>query len=226
MTVLGDKFKSSWRQEDAHEFLIHLLDKLDEAEKKILSDKKAKTVIQKIFEGECRQSITCEREPCGHISHTSQAFMDLSLDILPPDRNIKISLEDFTRQEQLSQDNQYKCEKCNVKSRARKQTSIHRAPPILTIHLKRFSPSGHRKNTNFVAFPEILDLNPFMSDESRRMPPYRLIATVCHHGMDYSGMAAGHYTANCRSSSGTWNNFDDTSVLSFIAGLQRSHIRP
>ena len=142
--------------------------------------------------------------------------MDLSLDILSRDRNIKTSLEDFTRQETLSHDNQYKCEKCNVKSRAKKKTMIHEAPPILTIHLKRFSPSGMRKNNNYVAFPEVLDLNPFISEETRGVRPYRLIATVCHHGLDFSGMSAGHYTANCRSSSGTWNNFDDLAVQSCI----------
>ena len=32
------------------------------------------------------------------------------------------------------------------------------------------------------------------------------------YGFDYSGMSSGHYTANCKSSGGTWNHFDDTRV--------------
>jgi ubiquitin C-terminal hydrolase len=51
-----------------------------------------------------------------------------------------------------------------------------------------------------------------MSPESRGIPKYHLIATVCHHGFDLSGMSSGHYTANCKSSSGIWSNFDDTRV--------------
>jgi ubiquitin carboxyl-terminal hydrolase 36/42 len=105
------KFLSYYKQEDSHEFLIHLLDKMDEAEKKAHRDPKHKSVIQEIFAGECRQSITCERDNCRHVSHTSQAFMDLSLDLLIRERDILSSLADFTKQETLSQDNQYKCEK-------------------------------------------------------------------------------------------------------------------
>jgi ubiquitin C-terminal hydrolase len=106
------KFHTIHKQEDAHEFFLHLLDKLDEAEKRAHHNPKHKTIIQRIFGGECRQSITCDMDDCGHVSHTSQAFLDLSLDLLTRGRDIESSLEDFTRQETLSYDNQYKCEKC------------------------------------------------------------------------------------------------------------------
>jgi len=102
---------SYYKQEDSHEFLIHLLDKMDEAEKKAHRDPKYKSIIQEIFGGECRQSIICDRDSCGHVSHTSQDFMDLSLDLLIRERDILSSLADFTKQETLSHDNQYKCEK-------------------------------------------------------------------------------------------------------------------
>jgi ubiquitin C-terminal hydrolase len=100
-----------------------------------------------------------------------------------------------------------------MKSRAKKVTSLHSAPPILSIHLKRFSASGMRKNTLLIQYPEELDLNPYMSEESRGIPKYRLIATVCHQGFDFSGMSSGHYTANCKSASGIWHNFDDIRVF-------------
>ena len=110
MGVLN-KFHNVHKQEDAHEFLLHLLDKMDEADKKAHRSPKHKSVLQRIFGGECRQSITCDLEDCGHVSHTSQVFMDLSLDLLTRERDIMSSLHDFTRQEILSYDNQYKCEK-------------------------------------------------------------------------------------------------------------------
>jgi ubiquitin C-terminal hydrolase len=84
---------------------------MDEAEKRVHNNPKYKSIIQRIFGGECRQSITCDMENCGHVSHTSQEFMDLSLDLLLRGRDVTNSLEDFTRQETLSHENQYKCEK-------------------------------------------------------------------------------------------------------------------
>jgi ubiquitin carboxyl-terminal hydrolase 36/42 len=109
--IVLNKFYNVHKQEDAHELFLHLLDKMEEADKRAHHDPKHKSVIQDIFGGECRQSITCDMEDCLHVSHTSQAFMDLSLDLLTRERDIMSSLHDFTRQETLSHDNQYKCEK-------------------------------------------------------------------------------------------------------------------
>lgn len=85
----------------------------------------------------------------------------------------------------------------------------------MSIHLKRFSATGRRKNSHRIDYPETLDLNPYLSDTSQGLPKYRLIATICHHAFDYSGMSSGHYTAKCKSSSGIWNEFDDTKVWTF-----------
>ena len=63
-------------------------------------------------------------------------------------------------------------------------------------------------------YPEELDLNPYLSPESQGIPKYRLIATICHFGLDLTGLGAGHYTANCKSGSNVWYNFDDTRVRS------------
>jgi uncharacterized UBP type Zn finger protein len=105
------KFTSVHRQEDAHELFLHILDKMDEAEKKTHRDPKFKTIIQKIFGGECRQTITCDIDGCGNVSHTSQDFLDLSIDLLIRGRDIMSSLQDFTGPETLSKDNLYTCEK-------------------------------------------------------------------------------------------------------------------
>jgi ubiquitin carboxyl-terminal hydrolase 36/42 len=186
---------------------------MDEAEKRVHNNPKHRSIIQRIFEGEFRQSITCDM--CDHASHTAQPFQDLSLDILSRQRDLLSSLAYSVRPETLSDDNMYKCEKCGGKSRAKKRVTIHVAPPILAIHLKRFSASGLRKNSALVEYPEVLDLNPYMSDGVEKVGKYRLIGTVCHAGFDYSGMASGHYIAKCKSSSGTWHEFDDMNVCPF-----------
>ena len=105
------KFYNVNKQEDAHELFLHLLDKMDEAEKKAYRNPKHVSILQEMFGGECRQTLTCGNQDCRHASHTTQPFSDLSLDLLSRDRDLTGSLDDFTREETLSQDNQYKCEK-------------------------------------------------------------------------------------------------------------------
>nr|KAF6269189.1 ubiquitin specific peptidase 16 [Pipistrellus kuhlii] len=76
---------------------------------------------------------------------------------------------------------------------------ISLAPPVLTLHLKRFQQAGFnlRKINKHIKFPEILDLAPFctakcknVAEESTRVL-YSLYGVVEHSGT----MRSGHYTA-------------------------------
>lgn len=49
------------------------------------------------------------------------------------------ALQQFSRTEQLSKSNEYKCDGCKHKVRAEKQMSLHELPNVLTIQLKRFN---------------------------------------------------------------------------------------
>ena len=63
----------------------------------------------------------------------------------------------------------WRCTECNSSSsRAIKQTSITKLPPVLTMHLKRFEFSGHQaratKLETFVSFPlDGLDMSPYLT---------------------------------------------------------------
>lgn len=46
---------------------------------------------------------------------------------------------------------------------AEKNFTISEAPVVLTIHLKRFTPTG-RKITELIKYPEVLNLGPAMAD--------------------------------------------------------------
>ena len=82
---------------------------------------------------------------------------------------------------------------------ATKQFHVKSLPPILTIHLKRFSQSGFRLNkvNKHIDFPLVLDMGPYStSDVAATMDTdckilYGLRGIVQHSG----GMAAGHYIA-------------------------------
>ncbi|KAM5335753.1 ubiquitin carboxyl-terminal hydrolase 16 isoform 2-T2 [Glossophaga mutica] len=125
-------------------------------------------------------------------------------------------LYQFTRNEELRGANKLLCEACtrrqlsapkanpkgekkHVYTNAQKQMLISLAPPVLTLHLKRFQQAGFnlRKINKHIRFPEILDLAPFctakcknVAEESTRVL-YSLYGVVEHSGT----MRSGHYTA-------------------------------
>ncbi|GAB1300406.1 Ubiquitin carboxyl-terminal hydrolase 16 [Apodemus speciosus] len=130
--------------------------------------------------------------------------------------SIQHCLYQFTRNEKLQDANKLLCEVCtrrqcngpkaNIKgekrhvyTNAKKQMLVSLAPPVLTLHLKRFQQAGFnlRKVNKHVKFPEILDLAPFctlkcknVAEESTRVL-YSLYGVVEHSGT----MRSGHYTA-------------------------------
>ena len=59
-----------------------------------------------------------------------------------------------------------RCKKLVV---AEKQFLIEKSPLVLTIHLKRFTPTG-RKVGGFIKYPEVLNLKGYMTDV-RLLPP-------------------------------------------------------
>ncbi|VVA90012.1 unnamed protein product [Arabis nemorensis] len=108
-----------------------------------------------------------------------------------------------------------------VKRDATKRVLINKAPPVLTIHLKRFSQDlrGRLSKLNgHVAFKEVIDLRQYMDARcSGEDPPvYRLAGLVEHSGT----MRGGHYVAYVRGSqrvkeaesSTVWYNVSDAHV--------------
>lgn len=98
----------------------------------------------------------------------------------------------------------HRCKKAVV---AEKQFTIHDAPVVLTVHLKRFSPLG-RKVGHHVHYDERLSLKPFMS-EGQFGPTYSLYGVICHAG---SGPNSGHYFAYVKSKDSGWYEMNDESV--------------
>ena len=87
----------------------------------------------------------------------------------------------------------------HVYTNAKKQMLISLAPPILTLHLKRFQQAGFnlRKVNRHIKFPEVIDLAPFCTVKCKNVAEgntkvlYSLYGVVEHSGT----MRSGHYTA-------------------------------
>ncbi|CBZ27388.1 cysteine peptidase, Clan CA, family C19,putative [Leishmania mexicana MHOM/GT/2001/U1103] len=118
--------------------------------------------------------------------------------------------------------------------RAKKKLSIHVPPPVLVIHVKRFTPTGNKINKH-VPFPLELDITRYctiLSSPSSSPPPpqnhlqphngmsspatakrsdcqYELNAVCVHEGrsIDY-----GHYYTLAKAPNGMWYEFNDSHV--------------
>uniref|UniRef100_A0A672TV11 Ubiquitin carboxyl-terminal hydrolase n=1 Tax=Strigops habroptila TaxID=2489341 RepID=A0A672TV11_STRHB len=135
-------------------------------------------------------------------------------DLNPEEGSIHHCLYQFTRNEKLTETNKLLCDVCtqrhygpkkNIKSEkyvytnAKKQMLISLAPPVLTLHLKRFQQAGFnlRKVNRHIKFPEVIDLAPFCTAKCKNVAEgntkvlYSLYGVVEHSGT----MRSGHYTA-------------------------------
>ncbi|KAM6420088.1 ubiquitin carboxyl-terminal hydrolase 16 isoform 1-T1 [Pluvialis apricaria] len=136
-------------------------------------------------------------------------------DLNPEEGSIYHCLYQFTRNEKLTETNKLLCDVCtqrhygpkkNIKSEkkyvytdAKKQMLISLAPPVLTLHLKRFQQAGFnlRKVNRHIKFPEVIDLAPFCTVKCKNVAEgntkvlYSLYGVVEHSGT----MRFGHYTA-------------------------------
>ena len=108
-------------------------------------------------------------------------------------------LNEFGKEETLSENNAWYCPRCKEHRQAQKKFELWRTPDVLVMHLKRFS-----SNRNFrdkldlpVVFPlEGLDLQDrVLWKEEGKTLIYDLFAVDNHYG----GLGGGHYTAYAQS---------------------------
>ncbi|XP_013382197.1 ubiquitin carboxyl-terminal hydrolase 3-like [Lingula anatina] len=218
-----------YQQQDAHEFMRYLLDRLHtelltllpypNPSSPYIGPKGKSTIVTAIFGGLLQNEVNCLI--CGTDSKKHDPFLDLSLDI--PDCkeglvNLSECLSHFTEVEELEESELYNCGTCKRKQRSTKQFWIRRLPNVLCLHIKRFRWSSHYrvKLETLVNFPiHGLDMNEYVLNnmhETRNSCSgsnlYDLAAVVVHHG---SGAGSGHYTAYAYHDS-RWYHFNDSNV--------------
>ncbi|CAN1146998.1 Ubiquitin carboxyl-terminal hydrolase 21 [Linum perenne] len=210
-------FFRRYQQEDAHEFLQCLLDRLERCcldpnlpEGSSSSD--ASNIVQQTFGGRLVSKLKCCS--CGHFSDKYEPLIDLSLEIEEVG-NLHDALESFTKVERI-EDSETKltCDGCKDKVTMEKQLMLDRTPLIATLHLKRFKTDGYSvdKIGKHVEFPLELDLMPYSNHEkdiNQVNLKYQLYGVVVHNGFLPT---SGHYFCYIRSSPGKWHKLDDTRV--------------
>ncbi|KAK7896153.1 hypothetical protein WMY93_021478 [Mugilogobius chulae] len=125
---------------------------------------------------------------------------------------LKDCIELFTTKEKLGADDPWYCPNCKQHQQATKKLDLWSLPPVLVVHLKRFSYSRYMRDKldSLVDFPlKDLDMSEFLINPNAGACVYDLIAVSNHYG----GMGGGHYTAYAKNKDDEkWYNFDDSSV--------------
>ncbi|GAB6031235.1 Ubiquitin carboxyl-terminal hydrolase 3 [Chamberlinius hualienensis] len=179
-----------YQQQDAHEFLRYMLDRLHTELLNILpypngsslfiGPKGKSTIVTNIFGGVLQNEVNCL--VCKTESKKHDPFLDLSLDI--PHPHVKLTgskskekespgpscqlqdcLNSFTEVEELAETELYYCSFCKKKQRSTKKFWIRRLPNVLCLHIKRFRWSNYfrMKIDNYIEFPlRGLDMSKFM----------------------------------------------------------------
>ncbi|KAI7792214.1 putative ubiquitin carboxyl-terminal hydrolase 15-like, partial [Triplophysa rosa] len=138
-----------------------------------------------------------------------------SMDYKPQKKSffkLKDCIELFTTKEKLGAEDPWYCPTCKQHQQATKKLDLWSLPPILVVHLKRFSYSRYMRDKldSLVDFPlRDLDMSEFLINPNAGPCCYDLIAVSNHYG----GMGGGHYTAYAKNKDDHKTyNFDDSSV--------------
>jgi len=123
---------------------------------------------------------------------------------LAPEHSVTSSLHRFTAPQLLTGGNRIPCANCTAAgaealSAATQHRMLVTAPPVLTLHLRRFLKNaiGQQKCNTFVPFPLVLDMSPYTAAVTMHTGHrllYGLYAVVQHSGRP----RGGHYTAFVR----------------------------
>ncbi|KAJ1306638.1 hypothetical protein OPQ81_007634 [Rhizoctonia solani] len=190
------------------------------------------SIVVDYFQGQFCNQMQCLT--CGQTSTTYNAFLTLSVPI-PASKGVsKISLDECIKalvgREVMDNADAWHCPRCKTARRAAKQLTFSRMPPVLIIHLKRFSFKGPftDKLETLVEFPlKDLDLTNYMpppltpnmdkdglekfspQDPRAQVPPYNYeLYGVANH---FGSLSSGHYTAFVKTR-GKWMYCDDSRI--------------
>ncbi|KAF1392636.1 hypothetical protein PFLUV_G00030130 [Perca fluviatilis] len=242
---INDQF-AGYDQQDSQELLLFLMDGLHEDLNKADNRKRYKeeendhlddqtaadlawskhkllneSIIVALFQGQFKSTVQCLT--CHRKSRTFETFMYLSL---PLASTSKCSLQDclrlFSKEEKLTDNNKVFCRHCKAHRDSTKKLEIWKVPPILLVHLKRFSYEGRWKQklqTSVDFSLDTLDLAQYVIGPKQSLKRYSLFGVSNHYG----GLDGGHYTAYCKNApKQRWYKFDDHEVTEISTSSVKS----
>ena len=237
---------AGFQQHDAHDFLVNLMNNFHEALSRnvqyrisgeIITEldrqithahedwsrhyKDRHSVVLDIFSGQFQTQMTCD--VCRQVKYRYDPFMNIDLPI--PDGEEKkdadhITLEkcfeSYIKPEQLVDSDRLECEKCQIKTKTHKVSTIWTLPNILIVKLNRFKyivDKGRfisKKINTFVSYKtNEFDLAQYVTSPLNDSTTYDLYSIVCHIG----DAGSGHYYSLCQNPiSGKWLCYNDSRI--------------
>eukprot|EP00668_Euglena_longa_P002676 GGOE01003126.1.p1 GENE.GGOE01003126.1~~GGOE01003126.1.p1 ORF type:complete len:534 (+),score=97.68 GGOE01003126.1:168-1604(+) len=228
---------SSFQQQDAHEFLLAMLDQVHEEVRAAwgASGGETPSPVQRNFEGAITHERMCIR--CRHVTTSVERFYVLSLPLPENSEGGMLTIEDLLGRFLQPAIQEFTCARCRHRQ-ARVQHRFSALPRVLVLHVQRSSPLfaadgrflGHAKRTDAcppiqcldveqhcqqdVLFPPALAHRP--SDLPSGVAPredvlygYALRACTLHLGEEANG---GHYKSLVAQPAGLWLEYDDEHV--------------
>ncbi|KAF5097700.1 hypothetical protein D0Z00_002301 [Geotrichum galactomycetum] len=206
---------SMWQQEDAHEYFMSLLSRVQEDT--VPPGKKLRTsIIHDIFGGTYEQKVTCQT--CHSVSTTHQDFYDLPVSFSAKEKKQKsrFTLQGAVREFfspvviKHERNSGYDCEKCKKMTTGIAASKIEDPSEYLVVNIKRFNfkEKSSRKIKDAIQYPMDLDLTEYSLTPEVPLK-YKLIGVTLHEGRTTS---SGHYVAFCNQPNKTWALYDDESV--------------
>lgn len=221
--VFKPVFKTS-QQQDAHECIILILDKLHEAIKmqvsiningsiknsfdqrkkyafeqyKMFLSKNGYSEINRLFYGQFESTITCKG--CNNTSFRYDPYCSLEVELPKNGSTLYDCLDNYCFKELLEGEESYMCEKCKSKQEATKMLKIWTLPKVLIIQLKRFN-FMLRKNNAHIQCPRQLNMNKYVTHPASIMSGSNQGGIQMYNlvsTIEHSGnMRGGHYVAKC-----------------------------
>lgn len=194
------------------------------------------TVVQNIFGG--KTSTTCVCSTCNSKSIVIDSFRDLALSFPEKEENqddwddashkefsVQELLNFYFTSEQLTEQNQYNCERCKCLCNGSRITELLQSPKNLILTLKHFhyDPRYHTRSKlmiNNMSHNEVIEVKVRTTPDtnSSRIVKYQLYAAVVHSG---HSLDSGHYYTIAREKDQTWYKFNDSHVS--FSSLQELH---
>lgn len=185
---------NGFNQQDSTEFIIFLLNIIDEEIKKINCNSKE---IENIFGINLNVKIKCNFINCIEVSKIKEKNFFLFLNITDKCNTLDDCYNEFKSINILNNNNQYFCDKCNTKRDASKRYKIIDWSNYLLINLKRFNQNGMKliKETKLIEIPMIWKYN------------MELIGAIIHSG----SISSGHYVYIGKKEN-KWYLFNDNQI--------------
>ena len=151
------------------------------------------SAAERVFHGELEYTTRCLQ--CDERRTRHEGFSDLSLSV-HHERPLEWGLAQFFEAERLRGGEKYFCESCRACTEAVRTPRVRHAPPVLSLHLKRFAcdagEAEARRVAQHVQLPSSLSMAPYATQCcEQRVATYTLFGLVTHSGRS----GCGHYTA-------------------------------